>query len=87
MLAEENNRNKILSLAKGPQKDLKKLQNFVKDSLKQRTPYWNHETEQPLSSEELQLYHQQMRWEISNKCFEHVFLEGGELGYRHMGQE
>jgi len=81
MLATENNRNKILSLAKGPQKDLKKLQNFVKDSLKQHTPYWNHETEQPLSSEELQLYHQKMRWEISNKCFKHVFLEGGELGY------
>ena len=78
MLASKNNRDKILSLAKGTEKDRKELKHFVKDYLKEHTPYWNHETEQPLSPKELQLYHQKMRWEISNKCFEHVFLEGGE---------
>jgi len=78
MLAAENNRNKILSLAKGEKKDLKELQNFVKDYLKQHTPYWNNETGQPLSSEELQLYHQKKRWNISNKCFKHFFLKDSE---------
>ena len=78
MLASKNNRDKILSLAKGKEESQEELKHFAKDYLKEHTAYWNHETKEPLSPKELQLYHQKMRWEISNKCFKHFFLEGGK---------